>query len=146
MDNTKAIKAFMAQLNSTTADLSVDLSKLTSKSLSEQLLALDPADQLHHSNNYAYIVTSLLFAYLKSMGVDTKNHPIMAELERCKSYIGREKALKESLKRKTNEELEEERKLKRFVDGVLGEGSRSTAVTGVPERAISSGKHTKFEE
>jgi len=39
----------------------------------------------------SYSISSILFAYLKSSGISTDTHPIMADIERVKSYMSKVK-------------------------------------------------------
>lgn len=51
--------------------------------------SLSPLEQAQHYALLAYALDSVIFAYLKSTGADTKEHPIMIELERIKVALGR---------------------------------------------------------
>ncbi|ODQ68077.1 C1D-domain-containing protein [Nadsonia fulvescens var. elongata DSM 6958] len=55
-------------------------------------MKLSLIDQAKCNSSIAYALNSLLFAYLKSVGQDTKDHAIMQELSRVKSYMGKIKS------------------------------------------------------
>lgn len=57
--------------------------------------SLSPLDQAQHYALLAYALDSVIFACLKSTGADTKEHPIMIELERIKAALARIKRVEE---------------------------------------------------
>ncbi|KAH3677152.1 hypothetical protein WICMUC_001907 [Wickerhamomyces mucosus] len=152
MENTELINQFIKSLNGSLDSLDGDFKQLVGQSFEDRLNIADgPLDRIKISNNYAYILTSLSFAYLKSIGIDTSKHPIMDDLNRVKSYVAR---LKEVENQSKNEEVKSEKDTeaaKRFINAALNSGTgNSTVVKGVPEPAISSasfkGTHTKFKD
>lgn len=93
MEDSKKIKPYILHLNKQIKQLTGEIDKLTSKSLDEQLLLLqDEKQKLDLSNKYAYILSSLCFAYMKVLNVKDFSS-IMAELGRCKSYMDKSKQL-----------------------------------------------------
>lgn len=110
MEDTKKIKPYIAHLNNQIRTLEPEIKKLTAKSLDEQLLSLkDEKEKLSLSNKYAYILSSLTFAYMKVLNVKDMS-PVMAELERVKSYMGRAKQLeKKDVKEQQLNKEEQER-------------------------------------
>jgi exosome complex protein LRP1 len=91
MDNSEGVQTIIAKLDSEIDDLEEKLAfYLTGPELSELILQYESSDdQAKIYMLFAYALSSILFAHLKSSGIDTTNHPIMAELERIKSYMAK---------------------------------------------------------
>lgn len=56
---------------------------------------LSPLEQAQHYALLAYALDSIVFAHLKSNGVEHKNHPIMIELERIKAIMAKIKRVQD---------------------------------------------------
>ncbi|KAJ9476586.1 Homeobox domain-containing protein [Pseudozyma hubeiensis] len=84
----------------------------------------------------AYVLMDLVWILLKTKGVDTRDHPVMQELERVKSYFAKIKGVQEKGK------VEEEKGAK--VDRSAAGRFIRAALAG--EGAAVAGKHTKFDE
>lgn len=148
MENIEQVKAFVLNLDHSLDELEPFVEKLATKSLTERLSEVPALERAKLANGYTYILSSLLFAYLKSRGVDTSKHDIMGELNKCKSYMKRLKDL-ETVDSQENGKLKREKAMvDRFMKTQLS--GNSTVVTGVQEPAISrvsfEGKHTKFAD
>ncbi|RCK64016.1 Exosome complex protein LRP1 [Candida viswanathii] len=162
-DNTANVKLFIKSLSNAISSYTTALTPLQHKSLSDLLTQLtaqssDAAasakDQITVLNNVAYVIVSTLFAYLKTIGVDTETHPIKKELARVRESMQRMKALSDPLAAEYQEkkkEAKEQEKKKEYLNRVIGvKGSVATAGAGMSGPAISSksfsGVHTRFEE
>lgn len=157
MDNIENVHKFVEALDVTIDNLEDSLQPFLQKSLHELISTTvknqDNIQTIKICNNYLYTLISVLFAYLKTIGVNTNNHPIMKELTRIKSYINRAKELENnSVSTQKNQEIHAE-KAKQFLQNTLGTkssvgGAAMTENLSTP--AISSanftGTHTKFEE
>lgn len=147
MENSQLIKQYIQSLDHSVVELEPLINTLNGESFEDRLnQASTPQEQIKIANGYAYILTSLSFAYLKSQGVDTNRHPIMADLQRVKSYMKRATDMK-----KPQEKPVDTAAAKRFIEAALNSGSgNSTVIKGTPEPAISAqsfkGTHTKFED
>ncbi|VVT54459.1 uncharacterized protein SAPINGB_P004086 [Magnusiomyces paraingens] len=62
--------------------------------LTEDVEDLSPLDQANHYAAITYALDAVIFAYLKSIGADPKNHPISTELQRVKATMTRLAAAK----------------------------------------------------
>ncbi|CDO94837.1 unnamed protein product [Kluyveromyces dobzhanskii CBS 2104] len=141
MEDTKKIKPYISYLNKQVEQLGGDIEKLTSKSLDEQLLMLqDEKKKLDLSNNYAYILSSLCFSYMKVLNVKDMS-PIMAELARCKTYMDKSKQLEAKKLSQEQDGLEQEQQAKRVLQSALGGNHTEPSISKVNFQ----GKHTKFE-
>lgn len=142
MEDTKKIKPYIAHLNNQIRTLEPEIKKLAAKSLDEQLLSLkDEKEKLNLSNKYAYILSSLTFAYMKVLNVKDMS-PVMAELERVKSYMGRAKQLEKKDVKEQQLNKEEQERAKKIINSVLDGRQSGPAISKVNFQ----GKHTKFED
>lgn len=157
MDNIENVEKFIQSLDITIDNLEDTLQPFLQKSL-EDLVSTTVKNQdniqtIKIYNNYLYTLISVLFAYLKTIGINTNEHPIMKELTRIKSYINRAKELESnSTNKQKNQEIQAE-KAKEFLQNTLGTKSSvgGAAMTdNLSSPAISSsnfkGTHTKFEQ
>ncbi|CAK7896418.1 exosome complex protein Lrp1p [[Candida] anglica] len=152
MENIQNVKRFIQQLDSSTAGLAKKLHPVLSKPLDEQAAQCEsPVAQIKLYNNYLYVLISVLYAYLKSIGTDTTQHPIMKELTRIKTYMARLKELEAKLSQKDTSE-EDALKAKSYLQHTLGgkvNGGGAAQTSSLTTPAISSGnfgKHTKFDD
>ncbi|BAO41397.1 exosome complex protein LRP1 [Kluyveromyces marxianus DMKU3-1042] len=142
MEDSKKIKPYILHLNKQIKQLTGEIDKLTSKSLDEQLLLLqDEKQKLDLSNKYAYILSSLCFAYMKVLNVKDFSS-IMAELGRCKSYMDKSKQLETKQQSQEQETLEQEKQAKKVLQSALSGKSTEPAISSVHFQ----GKHTKFAD
>lgn len=151
MENIENVKQFIEALDVSTNKLSLKLKPILAKSLDEQVASIeDPVAKIKFYNNYLYVLVSVLFAYIKSVGIDTTSHPIVKELGRVKSYMNRLKELENKLKSKSNSTSEDALAARSFLQNTLGgkvNGGGAAATQSLTTPAISSGnfgKHTKF--
>ena len=87
MEDIEKIKPYVRSFSNALDELKPEIEKLTSKSLDEQLLLLsDERAKLELINRYAYVLSSLMFANMKVLGVKDMS-PILGELKRVKSYM-----------------------------------------------------------
>ncbi|CAK9435538.1 uncharacterized protein LODBEIA_P02650 [Lodderomyces beijingensis] len=152
MDNTTNLNLFLKSLDQAISQYEPTLAPLLSKTIDEHLAACATATaKIHFLNNFQYVLISTVFSYLKSLGVDTDQHPIKKELARVKSYMMRAKALeqnnhahKDSAKRE-----QDQQRAKDFIAQTLGRKSGDASTVSDVGPAISTqsfqGKHTRFQ-
>lgn len=143
------IKKFLDSLDGSIDDLQTKLQPIIAKSLDEVVAGYDsPLEKIEIYNSYSYVLISIIVAYLRSIGVDTNNHPIMKELQRVKQYMEKHKAL---ITKQDSRQQQELSNTKEYLQSTLGNKPENK-----PEPAISSahfndtkksstGKHTKFD-
>ncbi len=152
MEDTKAVKEILESLQGQIKNLDTTVDDtILKKNLNELLFDLNDSSQQAKSeilkckllNAYAYIISSLYFSFLKADGNNRRNdHPIMDELKRVKSYIGRINAIQhkqEVHKRKEETSLEEAQK---FINSNFG-GSRDRDHAAI-SRVQFEGEHKRF--
>ncbi|KAJ3438462.1 nuclear nucleic acid-binding protein c1d [Anaeramoeba flamelloides] len=71
------------------------LQPILKHSLTEISSTLNPLEQAKLNMSLAYTINSLYFMYLKTQGIDPKNHPVKKEIERVKMYIKKIKDISE---------------------------------------------------
>ncbi|CAF0955532.1 unnamed protein product [Adineta ricciae] len=81
------------QLENSLTELETFLSRLDSVSYSTLHESLTPVDQARFDLTAAYTLNSLMWAYLRTRGVDPKQTQLKSELERVKSYMDKLKAV-----------------------------------------------------
>ncbi|AET41298.1 Lrp1p Ecym_8001 [Eremothecium cymbalariae DBVPG len=141
MEHINKIKPFIVHLNRQLKDLEPEIKKLTNQPLDDQLLSLtDEKERLKLSNKYAYVLSSLLFVYMKVLNVKDMT-PIMAELSRVKSYMDKVKQLDLNQSEKESAAQEQQERAKTIIGSALGEIRSDAAISKVH----FLGKHTKFE-
>lgn len=137
MEDINKFKLYVSHLDRQLQELKPVLEGLNAKSLDEQLLLLgDERARLSLTNKYAYVLSSLMFAYMKVLNVKEMG-PVMGELARVKSYMDQAKKLDLSQEQQEQEKKKEQQKAKGLLQSAL-------------EPSISKvnfqGKHTKFDE
>ncbi|EGW35192.1 uncharacterized protein SPAPADRAFT_58388 [Spathaspora passalidarum NRRL Y-27907] len=150
MENIDNVRLFVQNLDASITNLEESLVPLLKKSLAE--LTSTPGqshtDKIKIYNNYAYVLVSTIYSYLKSIGIDTDSHPIKQELTRVKSYMNRLKSLESGEISEEKQKQAAEEQAKSFLARTLGVKSVGGAIdskTAGP--AISfQGTHTKFED
>lgn len=141
MDDHTDIKACILRLNKQLNSLEVDLNKLTAKPLDEQLLLLnDERAKLDLTNKYAYVLSSLMFSYMKVLNVKDMS-PIRTELARVKSYMDRAKAIDNRSSKETERQQQEQDRAKKVIKNALDGRQQGPAISKVNFQ----GKHTRFE-
>lgn len=141
MEDSEKIKPYIAHLNKQLRLLKPELEKLTAKPLDEQLLMLnDERARLALTNKYAYVLSSLMFAYMKLLNVKD-NTPIMAELSRVKAYMNKAKLIDEKSEQASKSQQEEQERAKRVINNALDGRQTGPAISKVNFQ----GKHTRFE-
>ena len=83
------------QLEASLNELEHFLSRLDSTSYATIHEGLTPLDQARFDLTAAYTLNSLMWAYLRTRGVDPKQTQLKSELERVKSYMDKLKAVVE---------------------------------------------------
>ena len=170
MENIENLKLYINSLSQSISAYESALSPLQNKQLSDMILNINTTSsttfttstseeqQIQILNNFAYILISTLFSYLKSLGIDTDSHPIKMELSRIKTSMNRLKNIKNEINGDTNKQEEEEeekeklKKLKEYLSRTLGvrDVGLSVDVKSMGTSAISEqnfqGKHIKFDD
>ncbi|AMD19761.1 HCL390Wp [Eremothecium sinecaudum] len=142
MEDISKIKPYISYLNKQLEQLAIEIKKLTAQSLNEQLLSLkDEREKLALSNKYAYVLSSLLFVYMKVLNVKDMS-PIMGELARVKSYMDRAKQLDKKEIEKQQKQKEQQASAKAIIQSSLNGADPQPAISKVHFQ----GRHTKFED
>lgn len=150
MEDISKFKGFVRSLEASIDDLSEALEPVLDTPLDEIIAkCTTPQQKAKTYNSYLYCVISILFAYIKSLGVNTDNHPIMKELTRVKQSMKALKDAEHALKKKSETTELEKDKTKEFLQRALGTTGGAAAPDNMKSPAISKvnfeGKHTKFE-
>lgn len=141
MEDVDKIKPYISHLNKQLSSLKVDLDKLTSKSLDEQLLLLnDERAKLELTNKYAYALSSLMFSYMKVLNVKDLS-PIKTELDRVKMYMNKAKALDGKDEKEQKRQREEQERAKKVINSALDGRQTGPAIS----KHNFQGKHTRFD-
>lgn len=82
-----------SQLENSLNELETFLSRLDSTSYTTVHENLSPLDQARFDLTATYTLNSLMWAYLRTRGVDPKQTPLKNELERVKSYMDKLKSV-----------------------------------------------------
>lgn len=134
----KNIKPFILNLKRSLRELKPEINKITKNSLNDNLIQLtSEQERLKLTNTFAYVLNSLMFAYMKLINVKDLSQ-IMTELNKCKDYIKKANEIDNKLKKLENsEELKNEK-------------NRQTILNALQNPSISNdnfkkGKHIKFE-
>lgn len=136
MENLQSVRAFLDSLDGSIEQLEDKLHGIITKSLDEVIAPIEsPIEKIEVYNNYSYVLVSIIYAYLKSSGVNTDNHPIMKELERVKVYMNRHKQMQLQKIQHDKSTLEES---KNYINKVLEPPSISSA--------NFQGKHKRYNE
>ncbi|KAG7195333.1 uncharacterized protein KQ657_003861 [Scheffersomyces spartinae] len=153
MDNIENTRQFALSLQQSANVLDDKLDTILKKSLNEITESADPMTKIKIYNGYSYVLVSVLFAYLKSLGIKTESHPVMKDLERVKTYIKKLKLLETQQETKEEKLQKAQNEANQFLKQSLGVHSASistsSATSDMTRPAISQGsfkgKHTKFE-
>lgn len=142
MEDVNKIKPYIAHLNKQCKLLKPELDKLTAKSLDEQLLLLsDERAKLDLTNKYAYVLSSLMFAYMKVLNIKDMT-PIMNELNRVKTYMSKASAFDKKSEKELQRIKDEQERAKRVINSALDGRHTGPAISKVN----FAGKHTKFDK
>lgn len=142
MDDSSKIKPYIAHLDGELKKLAKGIEQFTSKSLDEQLLEKkSEREKLDLTNRYAYVLSSLLFAYMKLLGVKDIT-PIKQELDRVKRYMNLAKQLDQKNEGKTQHKKDEQERAKKLINSALD----GRALTPAISKVNFEGKHTRFED
>ncbi|CUM53225.1 uncharacterized protein AC631_04271 [Debaryomyces fabryi] len=153
MENIDNVKLFVQSLDNSIDQLTEKLEPILKKSLEETIAASDSQmERIKIYNNYSYVLISVLFSYLKTLGINTDQHPIMKELTRIKLYMKRYKDLETKLATKDTSK-EDAEAARTFIQNTLGtkiNGGGAAINSNMSSPAISSsnftGVHTKFSD
>ncbi|CCD23847.1 Lrp1p NDAI_0C01860 [Naumovozyma dairenensis CBS 421] len=135
------IKPFLNNLQKQLNLLNPLLAKLTSKSLDDHLILINnEPERLELTNKFAYILTSLMFAYIKILNFKDLSN-IQYELNRVKDYMQRANSLKNKLMEKNNSNEREKSNAKNLIISSLNRND-----SAISNQNFQKGKHTKFNE
>ncbi|KAH8835629.1 Sas10/Utp3/C1D family-domain-containing protein, partial [Flagelloscypha sp. PMI_526] len=81
------LKSQLSVINLSIDELESQLDILLSQPFSETLGKLEKLQQAKVQTALPYLIYDLVFMYLKTKGVDPKNHPVINELARIKQYF-----------------------------------------------------------
>ncbi|KAJ3336605.1 hypothetical protein HDU93_002528 [Gonapodya sp. JEL0774] len=79
--------------NAALADVLAFLNPLLTSPLQDTLANLQPLDRAKLNISIASAIDTLVFIYLRTQGINPKEHPVIKELERIKLYVGKVKAV-----------------------------------------------------
>ncbi|KIJ39291.1 hypothetical protein M422DRAFT_230797 [Sphaerobolus stellatus SS14] len=85
-----------------------------------------------------YVVNDLIFVYLKTRGINPKEHPVVAELDRIKQYFAKIKNAEDPEKRKF---AVDQQAASRFIKHAIKETQKPQPQT---QRLMPQGSNTKF--
>ncbi|CAI4039459.1 hypothetical protein SMKI_08G1260 [Saccharomyces mikatae IFO 1815] len=143
MEDIKKIKPYVKSFSNALDELKPEIEKLTSKSLDEQLLLLsDERAKLELINRYAYVLSSLIFANMKVLGVRDMS-PILNELKRVKSYMDKAKQYDNKISKFNEKSQAKQENARSIIFNVL-DGNRNRFEPSI-SKSNFQGKHTKFE-
>lgn len=119
MDLPAEVKSVMSDLQEAITDMELTVEKLIAIPLSETHAQLTPLERAKNDTASVYAITSLYWAYMKTRGLDPKEHGIPKELDRVKEVMGRAKQISDkALAPKLNIPA-----AKRFIRGGLWEAN-----------------------
>ena len=88
----------------------------------------------------AYTINTLFYMYLKTQGIPSANHPVLAELERIKGYIRKVRAASQEAEASQRQASLNASAAKRFIVHALGGPSGSDASAGAGGGAPGGGE------
>lgn len=140
-DLKKSVKPYIKQLDKKLGELKPLVNECMTTPLDEQLLReTDELKRLKLVNNYSYVLSSLMFSYVKLLaGHDSEglNDKVMVELQRVKEYIERTKKLEQKLNKKVSDEELKKDQVKSQI--------RKTLEPSISKKNFKN-KHIKFED
>lgn len=144
------IRNYISALDTSIDGLSKALDPVLSTSLDDKIAECQlPQERIKIYNNHLYVTISVLYSYIKTLGINTNDHPIMEELKRIKDFMKQAKEVEESLKNKQEEDLKSKDDAKDFLQRTLGT-TGAAVLESMKSPAISSqnfkGTHTKFAD
>lgn len=155
MENIANVKLFIESLDGSIDQLKNELNPLLNRPLDE-LIGVNTHNNIEaisFYNNYLYTLISVIFSYLKVIGIKVEEHPIMKELTRIKSYMKRLKDLETKLKNAESKDEKTAERARQYIVNTLGSnvnGGGAAQPESLSKPAISKdnfkGKHTKFED
>lgn len=151
MDKLEDISPFVRSLEASIDNLSDALDPVFSKSLEDSIAnCLLPQEKAKIYHSHLYTVISILYSYIKVLGIKTETHPIMKELTRIKISMKTFKEIEESLSKKNETSEKSAEAANQFLQRTLGTTGGSAAPDSLKSPAISSanfkGTHTKFSD
>lgn len=149
--DTENIRGFIASLDSSIDELKEVLEPVLSTSLEDKIAQCKlPQMQIKIYNSHLYCVISILYCYIKVLGINTDDHPIMKELARIKQVMKSVKDVEESLKKKDDQKTKSQEDARDFLQRTLGTNFGAAVPDSMKSPAISSanfqGTHTKFKD
>ncbi|CDK29317.1 unnamed protein product [Kuraishia capsulata CBS 1993] len=143
MEGIQTIQSFISMLDKSLVELTPEVQMLASKPLEEQLQSMkDPLDRAEYLNTISYTLTSLMFAYIKSKGVDTTNSPIMDELARVKSHVQKVKQCREKQKGLDTQQHSQTEQTKKIIQSNLNGRHQEPAIS----KSNFRGRHKRFSD
>lgn len=145
------VRGYVAALDTSIDGLTEALQPIFSTLLEEKIAQCQlPQEQIKIYNSHLYITISILYSYIKVLGINTNDHPIMNELKRIKEVMKAVKDAEQSLKNKDEKDLKSQDEAKEFLQRTLGTKVGAAVTESMKSPAISSlnfrGTHTKFKD
>lgn len=149
--DSEEIKGFVASLDTSIDQLKQALEPVMKTSLEDKIAQCKlPKDQIKVYNSHLYCVISILYCYIKVLGIKTEDHPVMAELTRIQLVMKAAKNIEESLKKNDENNAKSQQEAKEFLQRTLGTKVGAAVPESMKSPAISSvnfqGTHTKFSD
>ncbi|GAA5856370.1 hypothetical protein JCM9279_005745 [Rhodotorula babjevae] len=149
--------ATLASLSAAVTHLDSALAPLLAKPLADHLEHEQPLLQARAQVLASYVVHDLVWVYLKTAGVDPASHPVMAEIDRLKTYFSKLKGAQAGVvpSSSTSAAPAQQRRMhidrqaaSRFINAAIA-SQRATVDPayegdGVDPEAGPSGTHTRF--
>lgn len=152
MENVEEVRDLALGLQDSVKELEVALLPLVGESLDELIKKCKlPKEEAEFLTNYLYCTVSIVFAYLKALGVNTDGHPIMRELDRVKASMKKLKDLDTADQKAEDTDTKSKEEAAQYIQRTLGGASGGAAASNsMKSPAISAsnfqGKHTKFKD
>lgn len=148
----KNLKPFILNLRRSLRDLKPALNDVTKVSLNDSLIQLtSEQERLKLTNTFAYVLNSLMFAYMKLINVKDLSQ-IMTELNKCKEYIKKANEIDHKLKKIDNsKELKNEKNKQTIINALNNNIDKSNKHSdfntkpSISNENFQKGKHIKFE-
>ncbi|GAA5912206.1 hypothetical protein JCM8208_000931 [Rhodotorula glutinis] len=148
--------ATLASLSAAVTQLDSALAPLLAKPLADHLEHEQPLVQARAQVLASYVVHDLVWVYLKTAGVDPATHPVMAEIDRLKTYFSKLKGAQAGVVPSSSTSAapaQQQRRMhidrqaaSRFINAAIA-SQRATvdpAYEGEDPEAGPSGTHTRF--
>lgn len=141
-DDTKKIIPYINNLNNKISILEKNFNKITEISLNDQLIKeTDELNKLKKINNYAYILSSLMFSYMKIINSKNLDKTILIELARVKEYMNKMNNFIKKKDELSKNKLIEKDNAKNFINNNILTNKQQPSIS----KKNFTNKHIKFD-